>query len=90
MSIQNQYQKVFNVAAGSTVIQTAGNLTVHTLIFPKATAGLVYLTNGGDSTPLFTYPIASIGCHILDAGFASGLAIGANSADAYIVTYQTP
>ena len=90
MAIQNQYQKVFNIAAGSTVIQTSGNVTVHTIIFPKATAGLVYLTNGSDSTPLFTYPAASIGCHILDAGFANGLAVGAVSADAYIVTYQTP
>lgn len=92
MAIQNQYQVVFNTASGTALIQLGGNLTVHTLNFPKATTGIVYLTTGVGSgtTILWTIPSGAIGSLRFDSVFANGLAIGAVAADAYAVTYQTP
>lgn len=92
MAIQIQYQVAFNTAAGSTIIQLGGNLTVHTLIFPKATTGLVYLATGVNTgtTILWTIPTGAIGSLRFDAGFANGLSIATAAADAYAVTYQTP
>ncbi len=93
MAIQIQYQIAFNTASGTLMIQPAGNLTVHTLNFPKATSGTVYLTTGGNTSGtaiIWTIPSGAIGSLILDAAFASGLAIGAVAADAYAITWQTP
>ncbi len=92
MAIQNQYQVVFNTASGTNLIQLGGNMTMHTLNFPKATSGVVYLTTGVGSgtTILWTIPAASIGSLRFDCSLVNGLAIGAVAADAYAVTWQTP
>ena len=92
MSIQNQYQVVFNTASGTAIVQGKGNVTMHTINFPKATAGLVFLaTNLSSGTSIvWTLPIATIGSLRFDCGFPDGLAVQANSADAYAVTFQTP
>lgn len=91
MSIQNQYQvAAYNVSSGSTTIAATGNVTVHTVDFPKASAGIVRLADGDGSISRIIYPAASIGCMVLDASFANGLQVNAASADSFTVTYQIP
>lgn len=85
--IQPQYVPTFITTATTTTIAGAGNITVHTISFPKATAGTVTVQNAaGDS--LFVFPVASIGSMILDIIFPVGLKIVTASADAVIVTTQ--
>ncbi len=94
MAIQIQYQVLYasGTAAGTALVQLGGNGTLHTLIFPKATTGVSYLTTGVGSgtTILWTIPSGAIGSLLFNAVYANGLAVGTVAADAFAVTYQTP
>lgn len=90
MAIQNQFQlRAYNAASGTVTVVTSGNVTIHSISFPKASAGIVKLANGDGSTNI-DFPAASIGSLILDGMFPNGLALNAASADSFTVAYQIP
>lgn len=89
--LQPQFQlAAYNLASGSTIIAATGNVTVHTVNFPKASAGIVRLADGDGVVSKVIYPAASIGSLILDSSFANGLSVNAATADSFTVTYQIP
>lgn len=77
-------------ASGTTVIAAAGNITVHTVSFPRATVGTT-IFSPATGAAYQTFPIGSIGCMILDAAYPSGLSVFSGSAQDFItVTTDTP
>lgn len=84
-----QYTPTHITTATTTVIASSGNVTMHTISFPKATTGTVTVQNGAGSS-LMVYPVGSIGSMLLDAIYPNGLQIVTSAADAVVVTTQTP
>lgn len=81
--MQNIYRPFFISTATDTPIGT-GNVFVHTISFPKATAGIVTLEQT-DGTDYIALPVGTIGCLIFDSVFPSGLSVKTASADFVIV-----
>ena len=88
--IQNQYQPTYISTNTDTVLAASGNISVHTVSFPKASAGAVTLKDKAGTTYL-VFPASTVaGSYRLDAVFANGLTVTTASADVVIVTTQTP
>jgi len=81
--MQNSYTPTFISTATDTLIGT-GTVFVHSISFPKATAGVVTL-EAVDGTDYIALPVGTIGCFVLDVAF-SGLSIKTASADFVIVS----
>ena len=81
--MQNIYTPTFISTATDTSIGT-GNVFIHTICFPKATAGVVTLEQT-DGTDYIALPVGTIGTLIFDSVVAKGLSIKTASADFVIV-----
>lgn len=79
----NIFKPTFISTATDTAIGT-GNVFVHTICFPKATAGIVTLEQT-DGTDYIALPVGTIGTLIFDSVFPSGLSVKTASADFLIV-----
>lgn len=88
--IQNQYQTKYIATATTTTIQSAGNISIHTVVCPIALTGTATFQDTGSPTTYFVLPIGSIGSFRLDCICANGLAVVTSAADKLIVTTQTP
>ncbi len=89
--VQNQYQLTYISTATTTTIQSAGNITIHTITCPIATTGTVTFNDvTGSPVTYFVLPIGSIGSFRLDSICANGLKVVTSAADKVIVTTQTP
>lgn len=85
------YQLSYINTQTTTTIAASGNVRLHTVNCPKATAGVITFEDiTGSPVIYFTLPIGSIGCFILDASAPNGLKIVTASADIVITTYQIP
>lgn len=85
-----QYVPKHIATAGTTVVAAAGNVTVHTVNFPKATVGTTIFASAANVV-YGTFPIGSVGSLILDAVYPNGLSVGTTSAlDFITVTTDTP
>ena len=88
--IENQYQLVVGTASGTAAVDTS-NLTVHTVVSPKASAGVISLKNPTTFASYVDFPVGTIGTLILDASFPAGLSVYLSGADAAVcITYQKP
>ena len=87
--VQPQYQAVYISSATTTVIQAAGNLTIHTVTCPIALTGTATFQDSAASA-YFVLPIGSIGSFRLDSVCAKGLSVVTSAGDKLIVTTQTP
>ncbi len=84
------YVPKFIAASGTTVVAAAGNVTVHTVNFPRATVGTTIFASAANVV-YGTFPIGSIGSIVLDAVFPNGLSVGTTSSlDFVTVTTETP
>ena len=80
--------KIVGISTATTTTIGTGTVFVHTIDFPKATAGTVTLTDTAGST-LFVYPAGSIGCKILDGTFGGdGLKCVTASADSVVFAVE--
>jgi hypothetical protein len=86
----SQYVPKHIATSGTTIIAASGNITVHTVSFPKATVGTTVFS-ASDNTVYCTWPIGSIGSMILDSSYGKGLIVNTGSAlDFITVTTDTP
>jgi hypothetical protein len=89
MAIIPQFQASYTATAATTAISTGG-IMIHTVVFPKALAGTVSLTDTAGSTTYAAFPVGSIGSIILDIVVAGGLKIVQGSAaDQVTITWQS-
>jgi len=89
-TINNKTMNIFApkafTASGSTVVGT-GNVFVHSIIIPKASANTITLEDAS-GTDYFVFPSATVaGCYIFDAVFPSGLTVTTAGADVGVVNY---
>lgn len=87
--IQTQYQPTYISTATTTVIQAAGNISIHTVNCPIALTGTATFQNAS-AAAYFVLPIGSIGSFRLDMVCANGLSVVTSAGDKLIVTTQTP
>lgn len=74
----------------TTVFAASGNITVHTVCFPKATAGTVTFQDAA-AAAYITFPASTVaGTYRLDSVFGNGLSVVTASADNVVVTYKIP
>ena len=77
-----------STAATTSVVATGINCEVHTINFPKNTAGTVKLVKAGTAISYADFPVATVaGTYILDAVCSNGLDIVTSATDAVIATY---
>lgn len=82
--IQPEYQLAYTATAATTTIAT-GNINLHTINIPKASAGALSYTDSAD-VQYFYLPTASIGTFICDCVLNNGLKIVQASAADYVTT----
>lgn len=87
--ITPQYQPTAIKTATTTTIASAGNITIHTVICPKALAGTATFQSG-TAAEYFVLPIGSIGSFLLDSCYPAGLAVVTSAGDTVLVTTQVP
>jgi hypothetical protein len=89
-TLQYKLNTVNQAVGGTTSIVASGNITVHTVSFPKATVGTTLFYGSGNVLGA-TFPIGSIGCLVLDACFPNGLSVVTGSVNDFVlVTTDTP
>lgn len=87
--VQPKFQPLHITTATTAVMATSGNVTVHSVNFPKATTGTLTLQSGTGGS-IMVFPIGSIGAMILDAVYPSGLQAVTSAEDSVVITYQIP
>lgn len=88
MAIIPQFQASYTATAATVAIAT-GPAMIHTVVFPKASASTVSLTDTAGSTTYAAFPTGSIGSVILDMVCSNGIKIVQGSAtDQITVTWQ--
>ncbi len=89
-ALQYKLNSVNQAAGSTTTVAALGNVTVHTVNFPKATVGTTIFYSSA-LVAYNTFPIGSIGSMILDASYPNGLLVVTGSPlDFVTVTTDTP
>lgn len=87
--VQNQYQLKYIATATTTVVQAAGNVSIHTVNCPIALTGTATFQDAA-AAAYFVLPIGSIGSFRLDTVCGNGLSVVTSAADKLILATQTP
>jgi len=83
--IIQQYQQTYISSTTPAVIAASGNLTLHTVVVPKALSGTATFANSA-ATTYFVLPAASIGSLQFDCSIPNGLTVTMSAAEKIIVT----
>lgn len=87
--INPQYQLKYISTQATTVVQAAGNVTIHTVNCPIALTGTATFQDAA-ATAYFVLPIGSIGSFRLDTICGNGLSVATSAADKLIIATQNP